>query len=86
MTNSNKLADALALLDEYERQTCALPVQHEIPERGYCTYNWRMACIRDLRALLAEQPNARNPEVSQIFVAPADKFLQMRVIGVVRII
>ena len=41
------------VLDEYERQTKALPCQHEIPERGCSTYNWRMSVIRDLRALLA---------------------------------
>lgn len=41
------------VLDEYERQTKALPFQHEIPERGCSTYNWRMAVIRDLRAALA---------------------------------
>lgn len=42
-----------SVLDEYERQTKALPGQHEIPERGCSTYNWRMAVIRDLRAMLA---------------------------------
>lgn len=41
------------VLDEYERQTNALPCQHEIPERGCSTYNWRMSVIRDLRAALA---------------------------------
>lgn len=41
------------VLDEYERQTKALPCQHEIPERGCSTYNWRMSVIRDLRAMLA---------------------------------
>ena len=41
------------VLDEYERQTKALPCQHEIPERGCSTYNWRMSVIRDLRAALA---------------------------------
>ena len=41
------------VLDEYERQTMALPCQHEIPERGCSTYNWRMSVIRDLRAMLA---------------------------------
>lgn len=41
-----------SVLDEYERQTKALPCQHEIPERGCSTYNWRMSVIRDLRAML----------------------------------
>lgn len=41
------------VLDEYERQTKALPCQHEIPERGCSTYNWCMSVIRDLRAMLA---------------------------------
>lgn len=44
------------VLDEYERQTKALPCQHEIPERGCSTYNWRMSVIRDLRAMLAAAP------------------------------
>ena len=44
---------AAVLLDEYERQTKELPGQHEIPERGCSTYNWRMASIRDIRALAA---------------------------------
>lgn len=42
-----------AVLEEYARQTKALPAQHEIPERGCSTYNWRMSVIRDLRAMLA---------------------------------
>lgn len=41
------------LLDEYERRTKNLPMQHEIPSRGCSTYNWRMSVIRDLRAMLA---------------------------------
>lgn len=31
-------ADAHALLDEYERRTKELPIQHEMPSRGQCTY------------------------------------------------
>ena len=44
------------VLDAYEKQTRALPNQHEIPERGCCSYNWRMAIIRDLRAMLSMPP------------------------------
>lgn len=47
-----------AVLDEYERQTKTLPCQHEIPERGCSTYNWRMSVIRDLRAMIAAAPTA----------------------------
>ena len=47
-----------AVLDEYERQTKTLPCQHEIPERGCSTYNWRMSVIRDLRAMIAAAPAA----------------------------
>lgn len=43
------------LLDEYERRTKLLPCQHEIPERGCCTYNWQMAIINDLRKLAIEK-------------------------------
>ena len=42
-----------SVLDAYEQQTKALPCQHEIPERGCSTYNWQMAVVRDLRAMLA---------------------------------
>lgn len=52
------LPDVLA---EYEAQTKALPCQHEIPERGCSTYNWQMAVIRDLRAMLSARPTL-NPE------------------------
>lgn len=50
------------VLDEYERQTKALPVQHEMPSQGCSTYNWRMMIIRELRAMLAAAPK---PEVSK---------------------
>ena len=47
------------VLDTYEAQTKALPAQHEIPERGCSTYNWRMACIRDLRSMISAARAAR---------------------------
>lgn len=47
------------VLDTYEAQTKALPGQHEIPERGCSTYNWRMACIRDLRSMIDAARAAR---------------------------
>lgn len=47
------------VLDAYEKQTRALPNQHEIPERWCCSYNWRMAIIRDLRAMLSMPPKEK---------------------------
>ena len=44
---------ASALLDAYEAKTQALPIQHETHTRGCSTYNWQMAVIRELRAMLA---------------------------------
>lgn len=47
------------VLDEYEARTKALPGQHEIPERGCSTYNWQMAVIRELRAMLSACPDPK---------------------------
>lgn len=56
---ANTTLDSPALrnaLDIYEAQTEALPLGHEIRGRGYSAYNWQMAAIRDIRALLKDRP------------------------------
>lgn len=57
------------LLDEYERLTKLLPIQHEIKSNGCCTYNWRMTVLRDLRKLAIERA-APLPQTQQ--VVPVD--------------
>jgi hypothetical protein len=47
------------VLAEYERQTKELPCQHEVPERGCCSYNWRTAIIGELRAIADEAKRIR---------------------------
>lgn len=62
LTNSTAPGTAetlLSALDEYERRTKLLPAQHEIPERGCCSYNWRMAIIKEIRALVASPTAAQ---------------------------
>lgn len=44
----------LKWLDDFEAETEALPVQHETPELGCCTYNWRMRFIQAAGAALEE--------------------------------
>lgn len=45
-----------AMLDEFERRTRTLPLGHEDKGRGASSYNWRMAHLKELRALAAGMP------------------------------
>ncbi len=45
-----KLDQVLAI---YEAETNALPLGHEIPSRGWSTYNWQKAAIADMRRIAA---------------------------------
>jgi len=48
-----RLKVAMELLDAYEASTKKLPLGHEQPALGCSSFNWRMAVICELRAILS---------------------------------
>jgi hypothetical protein len=48
-----RCADLEAALEAYEAATRALPIGHEDKTKGASSYNWRMACLQEIRARAA---------------------------------
>jgi hypothetical protein len=61
-------------LEEFEAATRALPEGHEDRTKGACSYNWRMACLRELRARAARTGKDGGPVMcEECGIYPADQ-------------